>query len=315
MITVQCVYLQSMHPTLAQLDEFLRARYPDVSDIKHIGSGWYSHAYRFSSDAGQQVLRLNGSRSDFEKDAFAWQHFNSSAIPVPAIREIGQFDDDLYFCISDYYEGPTADDYVDYADEASITQLVQRELQSMIYLHQLPADDYPGWGISDAEGQGRWRSWGAYLLHPVHRRYDIHWEELAAHGLLDGALFERLTARIKSLLPSLPEKKHFLHGDFGFDNLIVRDGKIVAVLDWAEMLLGDDLYDIVSMESPWQGPQQPYIATWKRMMDERGIAVPNFEERVTCYRIHRAMLEMHGLAARKEEGYYREVADWARLHL
>ena len=43
-------------------------------------------------------------------------------------------------------------------------------------------------------------------------------------------------------------KPYLLHGDYGFDNVLVDQGKISGVLDWANAKYGDFLYDVAWLD-------------------------------------------------------------------
>lgn len=49
------------------------------------------------------------------------------------------------------------------------------------------------------------------------------------------------------------------HGDYRLSNLLVRDGRITAVLDWELCTLGDPLADLTWLLDDWRSPQEPAI--------------------------------------------------------
>ncbi|MBE9013504.1 hypothetical protein IQ250_25250, partial [Pseudanabaenaceae cyanobacterium LEGE 13415] len=61
-----------------------------VSSVVQIGAGMFSRAFSFKLEQKEFVIRLNGYLEDFQKDAFAYQHF-SSKLPIPKIIEQGRF--------------------------------------------------------------------------------------------------------------------------------------------------------------------------------------------------------------------------------
>jgi aminoglycoside phosphotransferase (APT) family kinase protein len=61
-----------------------------------------------------------------------------------------------------------------------------------------------------------------------------------------------LVERLEKTLPA-QGKSAIVHGDFRLDNVIVRDGAIVAVLDWEMSTLGDPLTDLGITCVYWDG--------------------------------------------------------------
>lgn len=122
---------------------------------------------------------------------------------------------------------------------------------------------------------------------------------------------------MESWFPYLPKEKHVLHGDYGFDNLLLSStSEVTAVIDWAEMMLGDPLYDLVHMCEPWvRRTGLTYIDLWKKRNEDKGKSIQYFEERLQCYKIHYTLFHLHIHTVRKEEKEYREVEKWAMANL
>jgi hygromycin-B 4-O-kinase len=78
--------------------------------------------------------------------------------------------------------------------------------------------------------------------------------------------------------------KHWVHGDFGFDNVMSCGNRITGILDWAESRIGDSIYDIAYLE--FWSKNIPYQELWQEWAESRKLCVWNFEERMQCYMIH-----------------------------
>jgi hygromycin-B 4-O-kinase len=103
----------------------------------------------------------------------------------------------------------------------------------------------------------------------------------------------------------LPADKSWVHGDFGFDN-VMSDGKeITGILDWAESRLGDFAYDIAYLE--FWSKNIPYKQLWLEWAENKQVSISHFEKRMHCYLIH---IGLGGLAIAAVRG---DVEDYLRV--
>ncbi len=94
-----------MHFDTNTIQEFLESKYNYVHDVAPVADGWWSQALTFYSGEEKLVLRINQHPVDFQKDIFAWEHFNSAAIRIPEIKSTGNFNQDYFYCVSEFIEG------------------------------------------------------------------------------------------------------------------------------------------------------------------------------------------------------------------
>lgn len=292
-------------------------KYNYVHDVEPVADGWWSQALTFFTGEEKLVLRINQHPLDFQKDVFAWEHFNSETIPVPEIKSTGNFNGDYFYCVSEFVDGIPSDRVLLAEDLPLKLPLANTILNQLDLIHQLPVDQLSGWGYTGANGNGLFESWETFLLAIHNSKYPASWQELAAKTWLNGPLFEKLLEKMITCFPFFPKEKQVLHGDYGFDNLLLTpDGKVAAVIDWAEMMLGDRLYDLVHMCEPWmQRTGISYIDLWKKRKEENGNEVLNFDKRLQCYNIHYTLFHMHIHTVRKEEKEYQEMERWAMENL
>jgi hygromycin-B 4-O-kinase len=109
-----------------------------------------------------------------------------------------------------------------------------------------------------------------------------------------------------TLLNICPEDRSLVHGDYGFDNVLAADGRITAVLDWPNAQYGDFLYDVAWLDF-WQSGFA-FRDLCAAHYGERGIAVPNYAERILCYQCAIALNVLRFFAKRQNEEAYR----WTR---
>jgi hygromycin-B 4-O-kinase len=89
--------------------DFLKQQY-NVADVtlETIADGEMSQAYFFAVHGQQKVLRINATTDEgFRKDMYAKEHFASKQLLIPAIEDVGQLDNGMYFAISERSVGKT----------------------------------------------------------------------------------------------------------------------------------------------------------------------------------------------------------------
>lgn len=73
-----------------------------------------------------------------------------------------------------------------------------------------------------------------------------------------------------------------VHGDYRLDNVLVSDGRIVAVLDWEMAALGDPLTDLGLLQCYWNGVENPGGDAMRKGIDP-ALGFPEFAELADRY--------------------------------
>jgi hygromycin-B 4-O-kinase len=271
-----------------QVGEFLQANFDErVTTVSLIGAGMFSQAFSFTVDQHALIFRLNASEEDFQKDAFAFQHFSAPTVPIPRLLRIGRFDNTRHFAITTRCPGQT----LQAMDERAVRTLVPQLFQTMNAIHHTDVSGYTGWGLTDTTGHGRFASWNQYLLSFYDQKFAFAWPELIHQTFLEQEVYQTFFNAMKPLLAYCPTEKYLVHGDFGFDNVLSDGQHITGVLDWADARLGDFVYDLAYLD--FWSKDIPYGALWQEEATASGNRVPHFEERMRCYMLH---IGLQGLA-------------------
>lgn len=302
-----------MHFDIPQIQQFLDTKFNYIHNIEPVADGWWSQALTFYAGEEKLVLRINQHLRDFQKDVFAYRHLNSPGCCIPEVKATGDFTPGYFYCISEFIEGIPADSVLHSEDLTGHEELGRTILTQLDHIHQLDTGHYSGWGFTDINGNGLFNSWPAFLLAFFNSKTSVTWQEFAATTWLDGDYFEKMIEKMKALFPYLPKTRSLQHGDYGYDNLLLTpDNKVAAVIDWAEMMIGDPFYDIIHMCEPWkQNEGLTFIKLWKQMQEEKNQLMPHFDKVLECYNIHYTLFHLHIHTARNDEEGYREIEQWA----
>ena len=193
---------------------------------------------------------------------------------------------------------------------AEVAALVPAMLDTLDAVHAADVSATTGYGVIGDDGHGLSPSWRSHLefVREPGPDWDFYggWQALFETSFLDRAAFDRLFGRMTDLLPFCPEDRFLVHGGFGFNNVLVRDGEITAVLDWIDAAYGDFLYDVAWLD--FWGVGMDFADVFRRHYADPGVAVPGYDERLRCYQAFIGLDASRFYAKAGDERSYR----WAR---
>lgn len=237
--------------TTDKIHKFLTAKqYAAPGSIKQLTEGNVAQALYFENEQSDKlVLRIASKDEEFLRDQYAFEKFGQQ-LPIPRVREIGKFDDSSFFCISDYIEGTPSNSL----KQAVIDDMEDEILGVYAKLYSIDVSTTSGYGPLDVvTGNGYSPSWRQRLLDDV-SELDVDIFQAHAKNIgVDAALVDKLILQVKDNLDIAPETRWLIHGDPGFDNMLIHDGKVTALIDWAWVGYGDWMYDFSKFNFWWPG--------------------------------------------------------------
>ena len=167
-------------------------------------------------------------------------------------------------------------------------QLIPAEIETLDAIHQINIDDTKDYGLFNEEGEGLYPSWPVFLLNVAEEEaedsYYGKWHQLFNETFLDQELFDHVYEQMAALLEYCPAERFLVHGDWGFGNALAEDGEFTAVLDWANAMYGDFVYDIARLDLYTPGLEFP--SRFQKYYQDRNRSIPHYKKRLVCYQCH-----------------------------
>lgn len=228
------------HVTLLEAKDFLEKYYgSSIKSLLHIQEGKHSDAFSYLNDDQGYVVRFNITDEGFLKDKYAYENFSGPDILIPKIIKIGTYGSNLFFCISEKVRGETAKEQYAKKDFGSLyIQFKTIEAIKMVCID------------SNGVGFGKWS-----VGKPVERSFGEYFTDICNGDISDWTVFESISYFDKEFVQYLltqiqkysqcsNKERVLVHGDFGGSNLLIREGKVSGVIDWANSFYGDRFWDV-----------------------------------------------------------------------
>jgi hygromycin-B 4-O-kinase len=271
------------------VEAFLRREMPgSAGTVQPLVEGEEAQAFAFSQSGQAYVIRITRSAAGFHKDAYAYRHFCSSALPIPAVHRIGQIDAEHTYCISDLAPGMT----LQALPAEALPESLAPTLEVWAAIGAVDVTKTSGFGDFDHLGRGEFASWQDYLRAVLNQPSEA-WESRGT--MLDHGLIGEVTAVLEATIPRCPEVRQLVHGDFGSNNVLAQGARITAVLDWDNAKYGDGLFDLAGAYywRPWLACMDALAA----YCEQRLGGLPGYHERLICYQARVGLAEIFENAA------------------
>jgi len=221
----------------------------DPESLQQLAEGHVSQAFRFMDNCGEmRVLRLAPQEDDFLKDQYAANHFKG--IPIPRVISIGEYDPETKYCVTNYVEGVTSDDMT----QTQIDNALPNIHKAFADIFHIDIRESSGYGVvSPIDGNGQFESYEESLIDRIN---EFSIEERRAGAIrmeVDPSLVDRFYQQAINNLTYASGTRRVVHGDLGFDNLLMNNSNVAAVIDWAHLQYGDWMDDFSKFDFWWPG--------------------------------------------------------------
>lgn len=279
------------HISGADVQKFLETHHNNqIERFVHIQEGKHSDAFAYIHSGQEYIARFNVTDEGFLKDAYAYENFSNAKILIPKIIETGTFNENLFFCISEKVHGETAKEQYNKGDFSSLP--IQFETVEAIKAIPIHPND---------AGFGKWKVGGQ-----AEHDFDKYFAEICNGGISDWAVFqeiryfdkdfvEYLLTRIQKYSSHSIGVRELVHGDFGGSNLLVNNGKVSGIIDWAHSFYGDRFWDVGRIVLFCPNKKVTTSAALNFYKD-----LPNFKERI-AWSVYCVMLKNYGVALQSNQ--------------
>lgn len=282
----------------------------DVTDLEPILGGQISQTFSFRRRSRDLIIRFatRRGRTGFSKEAYVAGRFGSPKLPMARILRIGTHRN-LCFAISERVRGQTMR-ALSPGDRAAVLPALVEIVHALRRADVAPET---GFGLFDHEGRGFSSCWSDHLTGIRHEEEPTdfygRWHALFEQTFLERDLFERIYGTMRGLLVHCPEERSLVHGNLGYGNILVAEGRITAVIDWADARYGDFLYDIAGLDF-WHR-DDGHAERFRRSCAEKMIPIPRYPERIAAYQCAIALDALRFFARTNQRSSY----DWVRSEI
>ena len=233
----------------------------------------------------------------------AFEHFGKELL-VPIVVEIGHFGKNSYYCITELAEGKISN---------ALTQEEMPDALPSIHdvfakIFEMDISGTTGYGHIDLKtGNAVHATWKVALTADLEDLGVEALKENARNIDLDPVLIDKFVVQFNDNLPYASEIRRLVHGDLGFDNLLLNNNEVTAVIDWARMEYGDWMLDFAKLDFWW--PDR--FGDLKEFAEKYGLDGDNIQERIALYWALTALDTIRFADKFKNE----KIAGWLHEHI
>jgi hygromycin-B 4-O-kinase len=293
-----------MHVDMDALRSILEERMGSpVTITRSLGSGVWSTAYEFVTDASRLVARISKQSSHFEKDRYA-HRWSSSSLPIPDVIVLHEYGG-LWCSVSTFAEGDPLQLLAPEHGQRAAPALVS----CLIEIGRSDLSGTTGWGRWDGAGRAPATSWRDFLLAigtDPFENGDMTWRtNIDNRGPAAVDVFDDAYRELERLDVEDPPRA-LVHADLVNGNVHIRDRSVGGVFDWGQALFGDPVYDAAFLD--FVSPAYPALRLADTTQALREIYVPTRDRLRACH-LHHGLLLLAVNAQRQDWTMFSAVRD------
>lgn len=276
----------------------------DVSAVEPLAGGVFSRATGFTSGGRRYVLRLSTAphaAEAFAKDDYAARLLTSASVPTPRVVRTGSANG-LEYAITERVAGKT----LAACSPAERTAALPAVLDTLEAIGRTDLGDSRGYGPWEADGNAPSASWHAYLAAIVNDEpagFYRGWHRLFRESFLERNVFETVYRAMLALAMACPDRRELIHEDYQFENVLVDGGCVSGVIDWANAMYGDSLYDVARL-AWWSARPGWWYDDGVAILRDRFGGVPRYDARIACYQCHMGLNDLRYYAKTGQHAEY-----------
>ena len=215
--------------------------------------------------------------------------------------------DDGHFAVSERVPGRTLEELT----PTERLPLLPAKLDTLDAVFRADVSASRGYGHWDATGTGRsatWRDCLATIADDETEGFYRNWHALFRDSFLERDVYETVYRHILRLAALCPQERALIHNDYQFENVLTDGRRITGVIDWANALYGDPLYEVARLLwwSGWPGWWYDDVAG---LLRSRYGAAPRYAVRIACYTCHLVLDDLRYYATQRLRPQYEMARD------
>lgn len=255
-----------------------------ILGLAAVEDGQIAQTFSFSVQNQDYFVQFNHSNMSQAKttETFFAKQFQEHEIPIRRVVSFGIVNS-LHYNVSAKVQGVPLSSLSEDEFRAALPSVIDQLLR----ISRVNTENTRGYGWLDENCHGRFDSWSAHLLgilNEVPGDFYGMWHELFQSTFLEKAQFDRYYGKMKELLPSVPNVRKLVHGDYGYGNVFVNGGKVSALLDWQNCRYGDPVLDLAATML-WRGEAlaAEILEVYRAKSQSAGLMTDQLDSRVNCY--------------------------------
>lgn len=262
----------------SKIEDFLRNNFDNSSEIiKEFSGNEVSRAFLLSTKDMKYVIRVDSVMDTFAKDKYAYEHFATEELIIPKTVQLGKIEVGLFYSITEKLDGAPLSELNDEEFKNALP-----DLASMLRkIHNIDISKTTGYGNWGIDGKADHKSWKNYIISLRKSKY-WNWDKMFSKDKYERELFDKAYNKMIGLSKFISEDRFLLHGDYGFSNVLIGNGKVTGVLDWGVSKYGDFIYDIAWLD--FWAVKTNYGALLKDYYVDKNLS--SYDERLLCYKCH-----------------------------
>ncbi len=226
------------------------------------------------------------------KERFFHDRFRSVGVPTREVICDGTYES-LKYTIAKKAHGQGLTTLVPEKFKAALPSV----FDTLLAISSVDMKGTEGYGWFDELGRGPYETWQAHLSQIQDEEPGMfygNWHEMFNSTFLERDRFETYFSEMMRLLNAVSVPRLLVHGGFGYDNVLVENGTVTAVLVWQDARFGDPLFDLAYIDF-WPSGYN-LINMFEIHCDSLGIRHKDFQERVLGCKYYIALDSMRFFA-------------------
>lgn len=257
-----------------------------VMNVTPIEMGELSKVFSYRKGDADYVIHFKDNGDSLHKVLKIYDMYGAQSLPIPRIHKIGKVEN-IHFSISDRVSGTP----ISALEPAQIRALIPDIVHQFMRIRQIHiGESYEGFGWITPEGKAAHRSWQDYLTSVFDEEQEgfYHgWHNLYERSFLEKEFFEEIYQTMIELVRYSPPERYLVHGDFHLGNMLGENENVTGIVDWEMAMFGDFMLDVAVLHM-WY-PMLEFPKRLQQAMDQQGVSIPYFEERLLGHQLFKAL--------------------------